>query len=510
MNLDLNYYFSVFLRRIYVLVIIAVGFTAAAVYVALELPPSYEARAQLLVESPQIPNALAASTVQTGAIEQLQIIEQRLMTRQNLLEVARDHDVFGDGARLPADQIVQHMRDHTQIRTTGGDAEATFMDIKFASDDAQTSANVVNEYVTRILQTNRGIRTAVAEETLDFFQQEVDRLAAELERQSAQIVAYKRENQGALPTSAEFRQNRRAGLQERRVQIERDLDMLEDQRERLVQIYESGGRFGMPEDQLSPDARRLAELQKELDSALAVYSPTNPRIRVLEAQISQLEQKISTSDGGGAGDETDPREVMFNMQLTEIDTRKEYLEEQLILIREEITELGESLERTPEISIEIEALERNYQNVQDQYNTAISRLSAAATGERIELLAKGERITVVEQASPPGAPTSPNRPLIAGAGAVAGIALGIAAIVLLELLNQSIRRPVDLESKLGITPLATLPYIRTRRELIWKRSVILLLIAAVVVGGPALLYAVHTFYLPLDLLIERATAKLPF
>ena len=508
MNLDLNYYFSVFLRRIYVLVIIAVGFTAAAVYVALELPPSYEARAQLLVESPQIPNSLAASTVQTGAVEQLQIIEQRLMTRPNLLQVAREHDVFAGVERLSADQIVSNMRAQTRIRTSG--RGATFMSIEFTSDNAQTAANVVNEYVTRIMQANRGLRTEVAEQTLEFFQQEVDRLNAELARQSARIVAFKREHQGALPTSVEFRQSQRAGLQERLVQIDRDLDMLNDQKERLVQLYESGGQLGVPEEQLSPDARRLAELQKELDSALAVFSPANPRIRVLEARIDQLEQKISASGDDATDSGTDPRETMFNMQFTEIDTRTEYLEEQRELIAEELERIGESLDRTPEVTIDIEALERDYQNIQSQYNTAISRLSAAATGERIELLAKGERITVVEQATPPGAPTSPNRPLIAGTGAAAGIGLGLAAIVLLELLNQSIRRPVDLEGKLGITPLATLPYIRTRRELIWKRSVILLLIAAVVVGGPALLYAVHTFYLPLDLLIERAAAKLPF
>ena len=35
-----------------------------------------------------------------------------------------------------------------------------------------------------------------------------------------------------------------------------------------------------------------------------------------------------------------------------------------------------------------------------------------------------------------------------------------------------------------MTPIATLPYIRTRREIIWKRLVLIALIALVVIGGP--------------------------
>ena len=92
MNLDLSYYVSVFLRRIYVMIIVAVGMTAAAIYVAMQLPPSYRADARLLVESPQIPTNLAASTVQVETYEQLQIIEQRLMTRENLLQIARQFE----------------------------------------------------------------------------------------------------------------------------------------------------------------------------------------------------------------------------------------------------------------------------------------------------------------------------------------------------------------------------------------------------------------------------------
>ena len=169
MNIDLSYYLSIFLRRIYILVIVAMGFTAAAVYVALELPPMYDSRARLLVEAPQIPNELARSTVNTSMNEQLQIIQQRLLTRDNLLEIARQYDAFENMQQMTADQIVGRMQAQTSIWRSGGRREATLMTVRFESSNPRVAAAVANEYVTRILEENRGMRTGLAEQTLDFY-----------------------------------------------------------------------------------------------------------------------------------------------------------------------------------------------------------------------------------------------------------------------------------------------------------------------------------------------------
>lgn len=503
MNLDISYYMSVFLRRIYVLVIVAVGVTAAAIYIAMALPATYKADARLLVEAPQIPTNLAASTVQVGTGEQLQIIQQRLMTRENLLEIARRLDVFPDVEQMSADEIVSQMREGSRISQFGGRSQATLMSVTFSSQSPETAASVVNEYVTRILGENRSLRTALAEQTLDFFEQEVTRLNDELSAQSDRIVAFKRANAGSLPSSLAFRQDRQTALQERLNQIQRELAMLDEQETRLREVFDSGGSFGEGTAQ-SPDAQRLERLREDLDTALAVYSPSNPRVRLLEARIRQVEQKIlATATADEDLGATDPRDAMFGVQMAEIEARRQTLTDQSSFIEQEVESLGVSISQTPETSVAIDSLEREYNNLQGQYDQAVNRLAAAATGERIELLSKGERISVIEQATVPGRPTSPNRPLIAGAGAVAGIGLGAALILLLEFLNQSIRRPVDLERQLGVTPIATLPYIRTRREVFVKRIVLIALMALVIIGGPAVIYLVHTFVMPLDLIIEK-------
>ena len=77
-------------RRIWLILICFVLFSAGSVVgtnIWLSKAPQYTAEALLLVESPQIPDELAASTVRTGAGEQLEII---LHNGQYLLDVIND------------------------------------------------------------------------------------------------------------------------------------------------------------------------------------------------------------------------------------------------------------------------------------------------------------------------------------------------------------------------------------------------------------------------------------
>ena len=60
----------------------------------MKLPETWSTSARLLVESPQIPDNMVASTIQTDAIEQLDIIQQKLLTRANLIDIANKFQVF--------------------------------------------------------------------------------------------------------------------------------------------------------------------------------------------------------------------------------------------------------------------------------------------------------------------------------------------------------------------------------------------------------------------------------
>ncbi len=507
MKQEIQFYFAIFLRRIHYFLFVFGVVSISSLTMARILPPSYDATTTLLVESPQIPDNLAASTVDTGSLELLQIIEQRLMTRSNLLNIARKFNVFDDINSMAADQIVQAMRQSTTIRRTGGRGQATMMTISFNSNKANVTASVVNEYVTLLLDDNLEMRSERAGDTLKFFQQEVERLDAELATQSQKILSFKNANSDALPETLSYRLSRQTAIQERISSIGREISGLREQKQRLLEIFEATGRVaGMAGEKLSPEQRQLADLQNELSRALAVFSAENPRIKVLQSQIAQMEAQIGAPMGEDLSAAT-PK-TLLDLQLVEIDTRLEQLETQRSQAQAELDRLTKSIDRTPENSIVLDGLNRDYNNIQSQYNSATSRLATAATGERIEIMAKGQRIVVLESATVPNSPTSPNRILIAAGGTALGAALGGGLVFLLEFMNKAVRRPRDITRRLGITTIATIPYVRTPIELVARRAAFVALFALVVVGLPAALFAIHTYYLPLDLLVDIVINRL--
>jgi hypothetical protein len=199
---------------------------------------------------------------------------------------------------------------------------------------------------------------------------------------------------------------------------------------------------------------------------------------------------------------------MFNLQMSELDARESFVVEQLRLVIEELEGIEDALARTPSNAITLQALERDYANISARYDAATSRLATAAVGERIELTSKGQRITVLRQAVVPREPASPNRPLIILGGIAAGIGLACGLVVLLELLNRTVRRPADLTRALQITPLGTVPYIATSGETVRRRGALLAVVALLAVGVPAGLYLLHVEYMPLDLLADRAMSRI--
>ncbi|MBL4808068.1 MAG: lipopolysaccharide biosynthesis protein [Rhodobacteraceae bacterium] len=521
MNLNLKFYLSLFIRRLpYFLVLLAIG-SALGLTLASVLPPVYKAEAVLIVESQQIPGELAATTVQTEATEQLQIIQQRILTRDSLLEMANRLEIYPPNTtnasnNMAADEKVEDLRERISIVTTGGavargPVQATIVSVSFEAPTSQMSSAVTNEVVTMILRENILIRTNAAGQTLEFFENEVARLDQDLKTKGAEILAFQERNLDSLPDSLDFRRSQQAAAQERLLQMEREEAVLRDRRERLILLYERTGQVVAtgPAQNLTPEARQLKSLQDEHTAILAVLSPTNPRVRVLAARIAVLEVTVAAQGSDGPSlSESGLQLTAYEIQLADLDGQLDFMRSQREQIAATMETLRVSIEATPGNAITLDTLQRDYANIRGQYDQAVGSRAAAETGDTLEALAKGQRITVIEQAIPPREPESPNRPLVAAAGIAGGLFLGLGLVILLELLNKSIRRPADLTSGLGITPFGTVPHFRTQWERVRRRAIFVTVFAVLLIGLPGILLFVHTQVTPLNTVVDQLFDKL--
>lgn len=500
MTLDLRFYLSLILRRLPIIAAIIFTATTAGVLYAVSLPPVFRAEARLLIENAQIPDELAASTVRSTADEILLAIQQRIMTRDNLLAIADRNDLFANAPTMTPEQKLVDIGSRVAIYMQNNQGNTGVVTVSFGASEPELSARVTNEIAEQIVLWSTELRTGASANTLAFFTQEVERLTDELGQQNAMILEFEQANRDALPESLEFRRTRQATQQERLLQLDRELAGLRDRRQRLTELYDRTGRVVTTADARTPEEDRLDRARQELASALVVLSPTNPRVRALQNEVNALEEAVKEQrDAAGGG-----RLTPFQVQMLDIDGQIQFLAEQKTLVEKDLVALERSIEATPGNSIKLAELRSNYETLRVQYEQAVSSLSEARMGNRIEATDRGQRITMIERAVPPAFRAEPNRKRIAVAAFGAGVILSAALLFLLEVMNQTIRRPSELARVIGAPAFGTVGLLEGAGSHRRAYAGSLALLAVFLVNIPILMLLVHIYITPLNAFLGTA------
>lgn len=513
---DLTFHWKLFIRRLPVMMVLVLFFSGLGIITALKLPETWSTSARMLLEGPQIPESMISAGSGTADTELLDIIQERLLTRANLIDIANRYNVFADMAQMAPDDVLSQMRAATIIRRNAGRNRATVMSITFEARSGQIAANVVNEFVTLVLAENSNSRRERVQSALGFFEQEVARLGQQLDAQSGRIAEFKAENADALPGDQRFRLDRLTRLQERASQIIQEQRTIETQRVEVQRIYDNTGQVE-PADtrQRTVEEERLFVARNQLDDALSLYSETHPQVVRLKSQIARLEAQVAAQTqsapdeaGTDAAAPSSPQDLIFQSTLADLDARMLLLTDDAERIEGEMTGLREAISQSASNEIALAALDRDFENLQRRYNAALNNLNTTQVNERIETAAQGQRITTIENATIPQNPTGPNRKLIASAGGAVGLGLAAAYFILLELLNRSIRRPEEMVQKFNVTPICVVPYLESRTQRYTRRAFRVTAVLGVLTGVPLALWYVDTNYLPLDLLVQQGLARL--
>lgn len=514
-NTDVRFYISLLLRRLPYVLAIFLSVLLLAIIATRVLPTVYSADARILAENPQIPAELARSTVPTGPAEQLQIVQQQVTARDNLLTLAKNLDLYGGDGVMPSDEdIVADMKarvgfEQMPLNEPGG---AMILNVAFQAHDPLVAANVANEIASMILGLNQQQRTNRAGSTVKFFDQEVSKLGTSLNQIEADILEFKNANKDTLPENLEFRRSQQSLLQGRLGGLEQEEAELRSRRSNLIATYASAGQLTGAAP-ATPEQQMLADLNRALADQLAIFSEDSPSIVALRARIHALQSKMvlpqtKPAEKADKPETGTPSSFGLDLQLSDIDNRLEAIAREKTEITRRISELTASITATPASETVLNSLERNRENIQTQYNTAIARRAEASTGEQIEMRADGSRFSLLEAATPPTSPVSPRSKRIMLMGGVLGLGLGLGLVVLLEMMNRTVRRPVEVMRLSDVPPLAVIPEIRApgdRSQTFWRGNAAILMISVAVL--PVLAAAI-SYREPLGLVVRRLLAGL--
>ncbi len=154
-ELSLRDYIAIIKDRALLLGVSIVVILAATVAVAVMVPPIYQSTGTILVESQQISPELVSTNNTSFADERIEVIRQRVMTRENLLRIIDKYNLFPDKRFSDSDKI-DHMRSAIVVETlttyVRGRGEATVaFNVSFEHKQPEVAKEVADELVTLFL-----------------------------------------------------------------------------------------------------------------------------------------------------------------------------------------------------------------------------------------------------------------------------------------------------------------------------------------------------------------------
>lgn len=328
-------YLAMLRRRRVLVASIASLVVLAAVIFALALPPVYRASATILIEQQEIPPDLVRSTVSSYADQRIQSINQRVMTRANLVDIIRKYDLYAEQRKTePLETVVERMRRDIQMKMLSADVmdprigrptQATIaFTLSYQSEHPQLAQKVANEITSLYLNENLSTRRQMASQATHFLTEEANRVSQQISELERIMAEFKEKNVDRLPELTQFNiqlaermdrelsdvdQNIRAA-NERRIYLQSQLALVNPR----GMIYgEDGGRILGAVD-------RLKALRAQYIGAAAVYAPDHPDLVRMRKEIASLEAE--TGRDGSSAKELDDSLTVARTDLAE--ARKRY------------------------------------------------------------------------------------------------------------------------------------------------------------------------------------------
>ncbi|MFU8776627.1 MAG: Wzz/FepE/Etk N-terminal domain-containing protein [Roseovarius sp.] len=283
-------------RRLWLIVLVGMVGALLSVIIALNQPKVFQATAIIQIESPQVGRDLTGQTIATDANHRLQLIEQRLMARDNLVKMIERHGLFANVSNMPLSEKVHQLRISARITPISvgipgmGPATApSGLSVTVNLNDPIKAAEVANDFVETVIAQNRERRMDLVRETLDFFSAEEARVSAQIAEVEGLIVDFKRANGASLPSSITPVREELRTLNEALLALDQQIITLETEASRQRQEV-FARQIGQLTDQRALIAGRIAENE----AALAAAPRVERELGVLTRDLTQLQTQLAT------------------------------------------------------------------------------------------------------------------------------------------------------------------------------------------------------------------------
>jgi len=467
-------------RRLGVMVPVAVAAFLAAVLVAALLPNRYEAWTTLLVSPQTVSKKLVEPGVEESDLNnRLHLMTMQILSRGRLSKVIDDLRLYPEESQeMTREEVIELMRDDIRVEPVlpemgqvrrREDLEINTFRLYYTSDSAETAAAVAQRLANDFIDEHIRERVETSTGTSEFIEAELERLATAIRAVEEQIAQVKGENAGRLPEDLAANQR----LLERAVGdlrlAQRDLAIAESDAAFYRQQASTGGLdrlrgLGGPDTPYD----RKQRLEIELGEARSRgFTDKHPDIIAYQQEIAELTAKIEASrEESAEAQSTDP--VAMN-EAQRAELRAESARAEIARLQQQVADVEDRLAQTPAVAEQLGVLEREHEHLYASFQDFSNKRLEAGVAANMERRQKGEQFRVLETAFPPPEPSSPPRLLIVALGFMLSLGAGVAAGVLVELIDTSVHERREAQDAFGIPVLATIPKVTLEWDRIRQR-----------------------------------------
>lgn len=495
--LRIDYYVKLVLKKRWMILIplclsLAVGFLYT-----ISQPRFYQARTLILVVPKSVPDKYVPNLVSSDVADRINTISQQIKSRTSLEKIMEEYRLF-EGPQyknMYKEDKLRAIRSNIGVHVSRGRQGVESFTITYKGKIPVKVMRVVNSLADRFITESIKVMESEVIETRDFIEGELTVMKRRLENVERKMKEYREKYMGELPEQLPSNLKILERLQE---QLSERREMMRDARNRLtslenrIRLANIKSEAGVPIEEekgklLTPYERMLKErdeIEENLATLSSRYTEQHPDVIRQKQRLSEIESKIRLAKQEFSQKQASVEAAAFEKEseedvpatpedaaLFELKSQRKELVKEIGIYEEDIANINkqielyeERVENTPKREQDLMSLRRGYGDIQRAYSEMLARKLEAQIAVNMERKQKGQKFRIVDRATLPQKPVSPDPKMLFILFVGAGFAVGGGIIFLLEFIDSSLKIPEDIETDLELPVLATIPRIYTRKE----------------------------------------------
>jgi polysaccharide biosynthesis transport protein len=321
--------------------------------------------------------------------------------------------------------------------------------VSFEAHDPELAAKVANAFAETFIESDLDARYQMTQKASDWLAERLRGLRQKVEASEQALQQYRErehivEAKGLAQSGAskQFEDLSKAQIDARQRRTEAEI--------RYNQIRAAGGNYEtLPAIANNPTVLRMRDIETEAEKKLSElgkrYGKEHPRMVAAEADVRSAHENTR-----------DALRRAIDTTVTTITKEYEATRANEAAIAKTVAESKAEIQNVNRKEYQLNVLEREVTSNRQLYDMFLGRFKeTSAAGNLQSTIAR-----VVDPAIPSFTPFAPNKTRTVQVAAVVGVVLGIMLALLIERLDNTVKTSGEVEAKLGLPVLATLPIIR--------------------------------------------------